>query len=380
MHNKKYFDGVKQIQFGNVSTKTLLKFKLVPFCKRWAVVTTIFKPSDAVRKVARNPDWCLVIVGDKKSLPERDYLLGLGHGFNKTVVFLTSDDQKTMFPLLSSTIPWNHFSRKNIGYAFAIKNGAELIWDFDDDNENVLPTKIVETSRTFRMPCDNVSHHLFNPYPFFSVNETYTWPRGFPLEHIRNDLTVSTLCNVSKVVSIGVIQSLANIQPDVDAIYRFTRDTPFNFGATPQSHLPVLVPFNTYAPFNGQATLWTKRAFIYMALPVSVTGRVSDIWRSYIAQYFFHQLSMHVMFVPPYIDQHRNVHDYLVDFNDELDLYQKSNQFLEWLLSLETTKVYDIFKLYSLMCERQYLKYDDLPFISAWLETFDSISKEHKQN
>ena len=55
-------------------------------------------------------------------------------------------------------------------------------------------------------------------------------------------------------------------------------------------------------------------------------GRVSDIWGGYIAQYFFQ--SLHLVFVPPSIDQYRNVHDYIKDFNDELDLYQKSDKLL----------------------------------------------------
>ena len=31
-------------------------------------------------------------------------------------------------------MPWKSFGRKNVGYLFAIANGAKTIWDFDDDN------------------------------------------------------------------------------------------------------------------------------------------------------------------------------------------------------------------------------------------------------
>ena len=31
-------------------------------------------------------------------------------------------------------LPWNSFGRKNIGYLFAISQGAKIIFDFDDDN------------------------------------------------------------------------------------------------------------------------------------------------------------------------------------------------------------------------------------------------------
>lgn len=33
-----------------------------------------------------------------------------------------------------SAIPWRSFGRKNVGYLYAVANGAEAIWDFDDDN------------------------------------------------------------------------------------------------------------------------------------------------------------------------------------------------------------------------------------------------------
>ena len=339
-------------------------------CARWAVVTTIYKASEAVRKVARDPTWCLVIVGDKKTPSKAEYIADIGPPAGKTVLYLSPDDQDRIFPLLSRVIPWNDMSRKNIGYMYAVKHGAELIWDFDDDNINLLPEDILDKMSHYRTPCVEFSFHVFNPYPYFSVNETYTWPRGQPLEHIRNPATVPKLCLSTDRRNIGVIQSLANIEPDVDAIYRFTRNTPFNFGATPLSQAPVVVPHNAFSPFNAQAALWTKEAFLFLALPMSVTYRVSDIWRSYIAQYFFHKQPLHLVFVPPYIDQYRNVHDNLKDFNDELDLYQKSDKLLTWLSKKVHTN--NLLALYKEMYERGYLEEKDLHFIAAWIKTFDA--------
>ena len=358
-------------QFDNdKSNMNLVNLNTNVSCPLWAVVTTIFEPSDSVRKVAQNRSWCLVIVGDMKTPSRENYLTNLGPFNKESTVFLSTDDQSRIFPRLSETIPWNHFARKNIGYMYAIKLGAEVIWDFDDDNINLVPANLAETTRIYRTVCGTFSNHLFNPYPYFAVNETYTWPRGFPLEHIRDKTTFPQLCTSSEVQPIGVIQSLANIQPDVDAIYRFTRDTPFNFGATPTSHLPVMVPKNAYTPFNGQATLWMKNAFRYMALPASVTGRVSDIWRSYVAEYFFYKMGLQVLFVPPYVDQYRNVHDYLTDFKDELDLYQKSNALLKWFSSAELNAK-NLVELYKEMYERDYLYDGDVDFITAWEMTFD---------
>ena len=341
------------------------------YCAKWAVVTTIYKASDSVRHVARDPIWCLVIVGDKNSPSKAEYMADIGPVGGKTVLYLSPDDQERIFPLLSRVIPWNNMSRKNIGYMYAIKHGAEKIWDFDDDNLNVLPENIMDTMSKYRAPCEPFTFHIFNPYHYFSVNESYTWPRGQPLEHIRNPATVPKVCLFTFERRIGIIQSLANIEPDVDAVYRFTRNTPFYFGATPSSHTPVIVPPNAFSPFNAQATLWMKEAFLFLPLPMSVTYRVADIWRGYVAQYFFQQQALSLVFVPPYIDQHRNVHDYLKDFNDELDIYQKSDKLLTWLgYNIQTESMLELYKE---MYERGYLEEKDLHFIAAWIKTFDAV-------
>ena len=351
-------------------TSVLFKRRDDSTCDVWAVVTTIFEPSDAVRKVARDPNLCVVVVADAKTPTHAQYVTGIKEK-NNLFVYLSLHDQDEIFPRLSSAIPRNHFARKNIGYMYAIKHGAKIIWDFDDDNINLPPVDIVSKMKEYKTPCKNFTFHLFNPYPYFDVKETYTWPRGFPLQYIRDKRTRPELCISNEVKDIAVVQSLANIQPDVDAIYRFTRDTPFNFGATPTNALPVVVPLGAFTPFNGQATLWYSSGFMYMALPVTVPGRVSDIWRSYIAEYFFYRTSKHVAFVPPYVDQHRNPHDYIKDFNDELQLYQQANELLTWFHD-EPNAYSDLLELYTNMASRGYIQQGDVDFISIWLKTLRS--------
>lgn len=35
-------------------------------CKKWAVLTTIFGPTELVEQLAGMKDWCVVVIGDKK--------------------------------------------------------------------------------------------------------------------------------------------------------------------------------------------------------------------------------------------------------------------------------------------------------------------------
>lgn len=43
------------------------------------------------------------------------------------------------------------------------------------------------------------------------------------------------------------------------------------------------LPAGLFAPYNAQATLHMHSALWTLLLPVTVHGRVSDIWRSYCA-------------------------------------------------------------------------------------------------
>ena len=264
-------------------------------CDHWGVVTTIFEPSDAVRKQVGVPGWCLVVVGDRKG--------PLSYGIDaplQNFVFLTAAQQEAMnniFPVVKA-LPWNHFGRKNVGYLYAILHGAKVIWDFDDDNimidksfhASLLgPTDSTSNTSFFSaLEPENYDSLVLNPYPIMGANVFPVWPRGFPLERIVSNSSSSSRPIPTSVVevdsaAVGIIQSLANHDPDVDAIYRLTMPLPFDFPRRGNTS-PLMVPIGSYAPYNAQATLHKYSSLWSLLLPVTVHGRVSDIWRGYFAQ------------------------------------------------------------------------------------------------
>eukprot|EP00435_Cladocopium_sp_Y103_P044731 s749_g12.t1 len=97
-------------------------------CDRWIVVTSIFQPSPATRKLGEmtRQGWCYVVVADKNG-PE-DW-----HGV-EGVIYLTVERQRELHFHIMDHLPWRHFGRKNVGFLFAIANGARVIYDTDDDN------------------------------------------------------------------------------------------------------------------------------------------------------------------------------------------------------------------------------------------------------
>ena len=47
---------------------------------------------------------------------------------------MSGTDQVKINSTFIRQLPWNSFGRKNVGYVYAISQGAEVIFDFDDDN------------------------------------------------------------------------------------------------------------------------------------------------------------------------------------------------------------------------------------------------------
>ncbi|CAN0343703.1 unnamed protein product, partial [Ascophyllum nodosum] len=311
-------------------------------CEHWAVLTSIFDPTETVRQLGEMAGWCVVVVGDKNGPTEYDA---------SGVTYLTPDDQDALPYRIANILPWNHFGRKNVGYLYAVHHGAKVIYDVDDDNALIWPEEAIPHAEAteenklllFRGDESAVVH---NPYPCFG-GPGNVWPRGFPLNAINEESSVPCGVIAEKKYRhkrreaprpLGVLQSLANHDPDVDAIYRLTYPEgclPFNFEDSPSSageSPPRVVPDHSMTPYNAQATLHFPEAFWGMLLPVTVHGRVSDIWRSYFTQALLPSVGAVVAFAPAWVEQVRNVHDYLADFQAELPLYQRSGALVAFLL------------------------------------------------
>jgi hypothetical protein len=295
-----------------------------PTGAKWAVVTTIFQPTRTIQLLSQMQGWCTVIVADAKSLPAESYLAQLGTP--SCVVYLSLPAQAELGYSILEHIPQNSFGRKNIGYLFAMQHGAQVIYDTDDDNE-------ITDQELMNLWTFSNADALFdwitvgsNPYPAFGAD--HVWPRGLPLDQIKN---VSSFRQYPSSAlhheKFCVVQSLANEEPDVDAIYRLTHfEYPLTFSSP--SAMACQIDSNWMAPFNAQATLFFKDAFALMLLPVTVHGRVSDIWRSYLAQSV---MECAVAFSRPWVKQIRNSHSYLADFQAELPLYTQATSFVAHL-------------------------------------------------
>lgn len=355
-------------------------------CSRWAVLTTINDASTAVHRQVMLSGWCLVIIADRKT-PSGHYETGWvedGKG-NAHVVYLTVEDQENFDNEFARRLPWNHFGRKNIGYLYAIQHGAVVIWDFDDDNilkhTEIQPGKmhieveigkgLGEETVDVRIPHEH-TYPTFNPYPILGAPTIPSWPRGLPLKDIKEPQSFNISLSEAKIPrsSMAVLQSLADQQPDVDAIFRLTMKIPFSFKQSDEAK-PLVVPRGVLTPYNAQATLHFKKSFWGLFLPVTVNGRVSDIWRSYIAQRLFWDCGLSLAFsARPLVIQDRNFHDYIRDLAAEEDLYLKAAQLIEFLHKWKSNS-YNLeermLQLYTDLYEREYIEEEDVLFMQQWL-------------
>ena len=363
-------------------------------CSRWAVVTTIFEPNEAISGVASLDGWCMVIVGDNKT--PNDYLeRGKELADNDSVFFFSVQEQRQWLKLpgelgaFARATPFNHFARKNLGFLYAIIRGAQFIYDFDDDNfinkdsnGKLLPlisNEIqVENVRFLSLETKVLNHH-----PIMGATVPGSWPRGFPLESIQDTKTHGTVISSGNAVpmeKVGVLQFCADNNPDIDAVHRLVLPLPMNYAPESKSS-PILVPSSALVPYNAQATIHTYRALFAVLLPITVKGRVTDIWRSYFSECLFRTLGLGVIFLPPRITQYRNAHSYIADMKAEGDLYFKSERLSEFLSKWDNKSTAIPARMEALwidLYERGYIEEDDVKLMQLWLGALVQIGYQFK--
>ena len=333
---------------------------------KWIVVTTIQYPTPQLCKLAQIKDWHLLVVGDKKT-PEDWHL--------DNCTYLSPEKQLSLGYELSALLPWNHYCRKNIGYLYAIENGAEVIYDTDDDNEPIAElTPQFLSHFSALLPGLQNSNQFINVYAYFG--QSHVWPRGYPLQEILNDSDI-VIGPISEC-KIGIENSMVNGNCDTDAIFRLTRNDFTSFTDRPTCFLPK----NFFCPFNSQNTFFYKDAFFTLYLPSTVNMRATDIWRGYIAQRLLWETDQVLAFSRPSAYQLRNEHSLIKDFADEIQVYLKSKALVLDLISwtnLSSDKSFScIINLYNFLIKKEFFEENEQKCVTAWENDLNRIVSNRK--
>lgn len=330
------------------------------------VVTSINEPGPPLQLLAqgcRKLGHQLIIIGDEAS-PETFQLEGSR--------FYGLPEQMELGFRFAELCPTKHYARKNIGYLLAIQGGATLIIDFDDDN---VPYDSFWDQRNRRqaVPCITNGGYV-NIYRYFS--ELKVWPRGFPLQHINDPIPVYEDI-LTADVDCPIQQGLTDIDPDVDAIFRLTQTLPLSF----RSDRRVALRDESWCPTNSQNCAWWMDAFPLLYLPAYASFRMTDIWRSFVAQRIAWANNWGLLFHEPTAWQERNQHDLMSDFADELPGYLHNETICKGLgnikLKAGRENVNDNMRLcYEELVRRSLLDGRELELLELWLEDLTGITAQ----
>lgn len=329
---------------------------------RFIVITSINYPTKGVKKIAELcPDWNLIVVGDKKTPVNWQW---------EGVQFLSVEAQMQLNSAFAKVCPFNHYARKNIGYLKAIQSGAQVIAETDDDNIPydsflVAVDRYIKGQLVQRSGWENVYTHFV---------DTKIWPRGFPLEYINDSLKTKSFLGETFTFDCPIQQYLAEGDPDVDAIYRLTTQEEIKFKPN-----TIILSNGTFCPFNSQNTLWWSETYPLLYLPSFVSFRMTDIWRSFIAQICLYKLGKSIAFGEATVFQERNAHSLIRDFRDEVPGYLNNIKIVEILGELPLSDSPDrvgenLRRCYEKLVEAEIIPKQELNLVDLWLKDIASFS------
>ena len=290
--------------------------------KIYIVTTTINSPTIATLKFCerttrrnKNGDsFRFIIVGDTKT-PHDEYNALMDKYPN--VLYLSPELQEQMYPDLSEVIGWRKIQRRNIGYVFAYDDGCDILASVDDDN----------------IPYDNWGEDIFvgqdviyDEYragsgyfdPLSITKDNHLWHRGYPIEYLQSRHEVEYRGKNTKKCLVQA--DLWDGDPDIDAICRLTFKPCVKYS-------DITEPYgaNQPAPFNSQNTFIDRSVIPWYAV-LPFTGRMDDIWGSYIVQAKFPNS---VIYNKATVYQDRNVQDLVTNLENEIIGYRNTLRFID---------------------------------------------------
>jgi hypothetical protein len=330
------------------------------------VITSIAAPNHVLKSIASDSiarNIHFYVIGDTKS-PADFSLQGCD--------FYGIDRQLTLGFKFAALCPTRHYARKNIGYLQAIRDGATILLETDDDNlpraEFYEPLPLQQNIPTL------TETGWVNVYRYYS--DLHIWPRGLPLDAVT--LPLPALPSSSETFC-PIQQSLADDNPDVDAIYRLLMPLSVTF----KSPLRLALGNNAWCPFNSQNTIFYEQAFPLLYLPAYCSFRMTDIWRSFVAQRIAWENGWSILFREATVDQSRNDHRLMQDFEDEIPGYLHNRSIGEALQGLTLTKGVDSIpdnmrRCYEVLVHKKWVGEQEIKLLEAWLQDLAAL-KPHAE-
>jgi hypothetical protein len=331
--------------------------------KVYIIVTSIAGPNNILQQLAQGcseREYHFIVIGDQAS-PAEFHIDGCD--------FYGLKRQKQTKLKFAQLCPTKHYARKNIGYLLAIRNGASIVIETDDDN--ISYQQFWDSRQRIQNVPVLQNSGWVNVYRYFT--DQNIWPRGFPLERLQEQPSPYESLNLMDI-DCPIQQGLTDDNPDVDAVYRLVLPLPQTF----RKERRIALTNGSWCPFNSQNTTWWPDAFELLYLPSYCSFRMTDIWRSFIAQRIAWLNDWAILFHEPTMRQERNVHNLLRDFNDEIPGYLNNSEICKALESLPlesgVDKIGDNLKVcYDKLVNMSLIGREELQLLDAWLEDIKQL-------
>ncbi|MFZ1084850.1 MAG: STELLO glycosyltransferase family protein [Terracidiphilus sp.] len=322
------------------------------------VVTSISAPNSELQEIAsqcKARGYSFYVIGDMPS-PANFSLEGCE--------FYSLQRQRETGFKIAEIIPTRHYSRKNIGYLLAMRNRPAMLLETDDDN---MPLADFWDARDALARVPAVAGNGWtNVYQYFT--ETNIWPRGLPLDAVQRQLPDFEALPETDL-HCPIQQGLADEDPDVDAIYRLLLPLPVSFRKDRRLGLAR----GSWCPFNSQNTAWFPPAYPLLYLPSYCSFRMTDIWRSFVAQRIAWENGWSVLFKGPDVYQRRNEHNLMKDFADEVQGYLHNRTIGARLDALKLEPGVqnlgdNLIRCYEELVGLNLVGKEELPLVKAWVQ------------
>ena len=161
-------------------------------CENWIVIVATREPDAVIydfrsRAEVKGTKWCCIVVLDTVRGSEIKFLNIRSENF----VVLSDKDQKELvdsnlgYSSVQNISSHSLANKKNLGYLYAIRHGAKLIFDAHEDyrlTEEVMPY----TDLLGEFVLVNSLDSIFNPYKYFYSDPWPLWLDGLPVRYMWN--------------------------------------------------------------------------------------------------------------------------------------------------------------------------------------------------
>ena len=354
-------------------------------CKKWLVMVTYKSPTVILKKFLKSLKlWRMVVIENNSS----NYRKWKALNSSKKLVYLSLNEQSKLGYKILNHLKINSYSRKNIGYLYAIQHGAKEIYELDEDvlikDSNVLNINITNSHISYGVRNDS---KMINPYLHFG--DSSLWPRGFKLKDINYDNSTKFYYINSSKISLKplIYQGLINGNPDLDSIFFQTRienkkniiDINFSDDIYPLIYFP-----NNYIPINSKNTKYLYDIFPFLILPETDEKSLSDIWRGYILQKFAWGINGSVIYFPSKVYRNYSKDLNRIQFDEERKLFFKLDEFFESLNNINNFQIYNktelLLNIIINLIEKKFLKEVNINIYISYLEDLKNIGYSFSKN